>query len=477
MSNQPNQQPPELETALTFALIDQELSFVLELSAQLQRVGMETLTGSSLARIVDDVHRMQPDFVVMVIRQPEDLDLKLVRAVSLARPETQFVCALASELTSYDELLRQAGVRRIVPLQEKPRQLADMLITMAELRQLEMQNYRLRQMLDGRTSYENLIGGSLPMRAMYRLLDQIARTDSPVLITGEEGTESVDVARAVHQKSERAVQPIIVVDCRKCKDDPDATAIFGPRGSGAWGSGPCPRTSAFAKAGKGTVVLHHIEALQLDAQRRLLDFMHRPFFQNETPGTPHPLSRIVATSGTDLLSRVEEGLFLRELFYRLNILQVRVPPLRERREDIPMLAQYYLRFATSGKGRRGNNRGLAFTSRAMLHLFQYDWKGNLRELRSLVESLAARTNGVEIDVTDLPEHIRKSGDAPRELQPMTMSDRSLKEAKREFESSYFKDLLKRTGGNMTMASRLSRVGRPYLYKKIREYDLDPESFR
>jgi DNA-binding NtrC family response regulator len=380
-------------------------------------------------------------------------------------------------LTSYDELLRQAGTQRVLSLSLKPRQVADMLTTMADMRQLENQNYRLRQMLDGRSSYENLIGGSLPMRAMYRLLDQIAKTDSPVLITGEEGTESVDVAKAIHQKSERTEDPVIIVDCRKCADDPDAAPIFGPRGSGAYASGPCPRFSAFAKSGKGTVVLHRIDALHLEAQQRLLDFMHRPFFQNETAGSPHPLSRIMATSCPDLLSRVEEGTFLRELFYRLNILQVRVPPLRERREDIPMLAQYYLRFNETGKNGHASGRGVSFSSEALLSLFQYDWKGNLAELRDLIHLLAQNVNGVEIDVGDLPAHIQQQAQAPQELKPTTYSDRSLKEAKRLFETDYFKHLLKRTGGNMTLASRLSRVGRPYLYKKVREYDINPEQFR
>jgi DNA-binding NtrC family response regulator len=467
----------EQEYALTIALVDNDGAFAQDVAAHLQRFGIETHQQRKLAKMVEELGQLSPDFLVLSVRDPDSLDLKLIKAIGKTQPGTRMICLLAPDLTSYDELLRQAGIQRIVPLQLKPRQLADMLMTMADLRQLENQNYRLRQMLDGRSSYENLIGGSLPMRAMYRLLDQIARTDSPVLITGEQGTEGVDVAKAIHRKSERTVQPLVVVDCLKCKDDPDGTAVFGPRGSGAYGTGPCPRVSAFAKAGKGTVVLHHVECLHIQAQKRLLDFMHRPFFQDETPGTPQPLSRIVATSCPDLLARVEDGAFLRELFYRLNILQVRVPPLRERREDIPMLAQYYLRFTEAGKNGRHNGRGISFSSRALLHLFQHDWKGNLEELRDLVEALADKANGLEIDAQDLPTPVQHSGDVPAELKPLPYTDRSLKEAKRLFETEYFKDLLKRTGGNMTLASRLSRVGRPYLYKKIREYEINPEEFR
>jgi DNA-binding NtrC family response regulator len=402
------------------------------------------------------------------------LQLQQLRHVIRSLEGTRVVVMIPEALESYDELLRQAGVCQVVSRELPPRQVAQFVIDQGVILGLERQNYHLRQMLDSRVVYGNMIGGSPPMRALYRLLDQIARTDAPVLVTGEDGTERVEVARAIHQKSGRSAAPIVAIDCGEGSHDPGGDFLFGAPGNGRHSAGPS-RGSAFARAGKGTLVLHRIEMLGMETQRRLLDFMHHPFFQNETPGSPQPLARLVATAGVNLLGKVESGQFLRELFYRLNILQVRVPALRERREDIPMLAQHFLRSADRKSGRAAAS--YAFSSRAMLTLFQYDWPGNLEELDRIVREVATTIEGVQIEDDDLPEAIRKAGEPPEELRPSNYLNVSLREAKRIFETDYFSSLLKRTQGNMTLASRLSRVGRPYLYKKIREYGLMPEEFR
>lgn len=461
----------------TFELIvvDEDVRLAHALASLLDPAGFRVEVTQNLQdALAISASRKAVDFLLVGFHGQGALQLQQLRHVIRSLSGTRVVAMISEALESYDELLRQAGVSQIVSRDLPPRQVAQFMIDQGVILSLEQQNYHLRQMLDSRVVYGNMIGSSPPMRALYRLLDQIARTNAPVLVTGEDGTERVEVARAIHQRSERSVQPVVVIDCTEGVNDAQGDFLFGVMGSGHHATGPS-RGSAFARAGKGSVVLNRIDQLGMEAQRRLLDFLHHPFFQNETPGSPQPLARIIATSGNNLLAAVESGQFLRELFYRLNILQVRVPPLRERREDIPMLAQHYMR-GLDRKGGRGG-AGQSFASRAMLALFQYDWPGNLEELDEVIRKVTATAQGAQIEESDLPESIRQSAEPPAELQGPNYLNVSLRDAKKLFETDYFSSLLKRTQGNMTMASKLSRVGRPYLYKKIREYGLLPEEFR
>lgn len=465
-----------LNDLFELSIVDEDVSLSHMLASLLEPSSFKVQMAQSLQDALADSRSSSCDFLLIGFQGPGTLSLQQLRHTIQSMSETRVVAMVSEQLESYEELLRQAGVHQVISREISPKQIAQYLVAQSEILNLEKQNYHLRQMLDNRVVYGNLIGGSPPMRALYRLLDQIARTDAPVLVSGEEGTERIDIARAIHQKSDRAIHPAVVIDCSEGLTDHAGSFLFGPQGNGQHSNGPS-KGSAFARAGKGTLVLHRIELLSQDSQRRLLDFLHHPFFQNETPGSPLPLARIIATAGSNLLGRVEAGEFLRELFYRLNILQVRVPPLRERREDIPMLAQHFLRSADRKTGGRPGAASFSFSSRAILQLFQYDWPGNLAELSKVIGAVAASAQGPQIEMEDLPESLRQLGDAPAELSPSSPMNISLKEAKRIFESEYFKGLLKRTQGNMTMASRFSRVGRPYLYKKIREYGLQPEEYR
>ncbi|MCE5231644.1 sigma 54-interacting transcriptional regulator [bacterium] len=459
-------------------IVDPEDHYARALADTLRPLGFEPRIGANFADARSGVRQDAPDFALIGITRPRDLDVKRLREELATLDGCRTLVLVAQGMEGYEHVLRSLGVRLVLPRDLEPHQVAQWLLAQGEIRQLEQQNVRLSQMIDDRVSYESLIGGSAPMRAMYRLLDQVARTDGTVLISGEDGVEKIEVAQALHARGSRARNPIVVVDCAACAGDPAGSEVFGPVGRGAHALGPHQGHSAFARAGKGTIVLHRIEMLPAPAQRRLLEFLHHPFFQDETPGAPQPLARIMVTADPNLFGRVESGQFDRELFYRMNVLQVRVPPLRERREDIPMLAQHFLRQALAAQnGRTAQASG--FSSQAMLSFFQHDWPRNLVELKDVVEQLVGSARGAQIEFDDLPEEIRGKPEHNTAEQRRTngFGNMPLKEAKRRFETEYFNGLLKRTRGNMTMASRFSRVGRPYLYKKIREYGIEPEKFR
>lgn len=466
------------EESFDLLIADENDAFIDQLSELLEPCGFAIRKARDFEEATEQAQGDPPQFMLLGIRCESPLPLKRLQAWMNVLPGTRVLALMDEPLETYERLLRQIGVSLVIPRRLSLRQIAAMIVQQGELLHLEHQNVELRQMLNTRMAYENLLGGSPPMRSLYRLIDQIARTDTPILITGEEGTERIEVARAIHQKSHRALYPLLVVDCAKEVEDAAATRIFGPLGEGQYSTGPSPYESVFARAGKGSVVLHRIEAIAAEAQARLLDFLHRPFFQNETPGTPQPLARLIVTAGPNLLGRVESGQFMRELFYRLNILQVRVPALRDRREDIPILAHHFLRLAIQQLKRQPAGKGFNFSSDVILRLFQYDWPGNLSELENVIREVTEHLAGPQIELDDLPAAIRQPPVPDRKIADFNgFSNMALKEAKRLFETEYFKQLLRRTKGNMTKASRFSRVGRPYLYKKIREYGIEPDVYR
>ena len=459
-------------------LVDDDHPFAEALATELKPAGFATRIADSLDEACTLIESATCDILVVGFHQAGDMNLNHYQVVLEKLVDICTTALVPEDSQHFDDLLHQVGFDAVLSRELPSRRLAQVLASQGEILHLKHQNYRLRQMLDTRTAYETLMGGSPPMQSLYRLLDQVARTDAPVLVNGEKGTERIEVARSVHRKSKRAPYPLVIVDCMEGQDDDCGEFLFGPMGQGEYASGPHPQQSAFARARNGTVVLHRVDYLRAQAQRRLLDFLRQPFFQDETAHCPQPLSRLITTTYPDLQQGVEEGRFLRELYYRVNILQSRVPPLRERREDIPLLAQHFLRTCIRANGDgNGNGAGLSVSSRAWLHLFQYDWPGNLKELAQLMQSLRESVTGAQIELEDLPEKLRQAGTPPPELRAEERCDVPLKEAKHRFEAEYFKDLLLRTHGNMTLASRFSRVGRPYLYKKIREYGLQPDQFR
>jgi DNA-binding NtrC family response regulator len=270
---------------------------------------------------------------------------------------------------------------------------------------------------------------------------------------------------------------MIVVDCAQIARARLEQQIFGPVGVGPYASGPSSENSAFARAGKGTLVLNHIEEADASVQKRLLNFFHQPYFQGETLATAQPIARIIAAAANDVERRVEAGEFNRELYFRLNILRARIPPLRDRREDIPLLAEHYLQCRPSENGSKKAKGPLSLSGEALMQFFRYPWPGNLQELETSIHDAAGRTRTQQIAREDLPETILKFDDEEEGGARPISGCVPMKQAKRNFEADYFKSLLQHTKGNMTLASRISKVGRPYLYKKLKEHAIEPEDFR
>jgi len=332
------------------------------------------------------------------------------------------------------------------------------------------ENRDLRRMIDHRSSHAGLIGQSPAMRAVFSAIDLVQGSDATVLITGESGTGKELVARAIHMGSRRRTGPFVPLHCSALRDSLVDSELFGHL-PGAFTDAKKGKQGLLARAHGGTLFLDEVAEISLQTQSKLERFLQeREFVPLGGTETVRVDARIVAATNTDLARAVEGGAFRRELFFRLNVVPIDLPPLRKWREDIPALASHFLeKFARAGK-----TAPKSLTVDALGTLANYDWPGNIRELENTLERLVVlKSNETVLAAKDLPEEIR-SRSSPR-AAPATPA--SYHDAVVAAERAYLKDLLRRTRGNVTDAARLSGLSRGHLHRKIGQLVLDPAAFR
>ena len=315
--------------------------------------------------------------------------------------------------------------------------------------------------------FEGLVGDSPPMQHLYRQLARVAASDAAVLITGESGTGKELVAQALHTHSRRAKGPFVPVNCPALPPTLLESELFG-HVRGAFTDARAERKGLFLQADGGTLFLDEIGDFPLDLQPKLLRVLEtsavRPVGSNKELDVD---VRVLTATNRDLEAAVEAGHFREDLFYRINVIPIEVPPLRVRGTDILLLAQHFLGHCTarSGKPVTGISEGAA------AKLLAYAWPGNVRELRNAIERAVALTCYEHLVVEDLPDKIRTyrqthlliGSDNPTELVPME-----------EVERRYIHHVLYTVGGNKTLAARILGFDRKTLYRKLAQYGLEAQ---
>jgi len=322
--------------------------------------------------------------------------------------------------------------------------------------------------------FGKLISRSKPMEALFRQMEMVAPTRSNVLIVGESGTGKELVANALHENSPRKDARFLPINCAAIPSEILESELFGhERGSFTGATGR--KIGKFELADKGTLFLDEIGELPLEMQVKLLRVLEaREFMRVGGTETIKVDIRLVAATNSDLEAAVERGAFRNDLYYRLKVVTLRIPPLRERREDIPLLANHFL----SMFAKENDREGVKFAPEAMRALVNARWEGNVRELRNLVESLVVLTPTPEIRVVDLPEELRRfehgefvpRGHEPAAASPATGGPKSTLTMD-EIERRAILDALERTGGNRTQAAEMLGIGLRTLQRKLKEYKL------
>jgi len=328
-------------------------------------------------------------------------------------------------------------------------------------RSLVVENRALRRDVREKYRLENVVGRSEAMLQVYKTAARVAATDATVLILGESGTGKELVARAIHQASPRAAGPFVAVDCGAIAEGVLESELFG-HARGAFTGAQAARRGLFEEASGGTLFLDEIGDVGPNLQARLLRALQEGTIRRV--GTNEPVAvdvRVVAATNRDLSQAVKEGRFREDLFFRLNVVTIEIPPLRDRREDIPLLAEHF----AHKHGRSDGARAISEGARELL--VAYGWPGNVRELENVVaRALALNPAGVILP-EDLPEHVRSA--APRGAAPpgLALADRPALE---EVERRYALLVLSEVGGNKTRAAEVLGIDRKTLYRLIGEKD-------
>jgi two-component system, NtrC family, response regulator AtoC len=404
------------------------------------------------------------DVLITDFRLPSEDGMKLIsRAKSLAHPPICILMtAYGSEELAVDAMKR--GADDYIPKGRLQIDELEMRIARA-LRQhnLETENASLRQQLDTKFGLENVIGKSPAMEEVFDVVRQVAPTRATVLLTGESGTGKELVARAVHQLSPRAKQPLVIVHGAALAPTLLESELFGHE-KGAFTGAHERRIGRFEQAEGGTLFFDEIGEIDASLQVKLLRFLGERTF--ERVGSNKTLTadvRFISATNKDLEELVKAGNFREDLFFRLRVVEIHLPPLRERQGDIPLLAQRFLREFANENGKPVDG----FTPDALEWLRNYSWPGNVRELRTAIEHAVVLCRGEKISARDLPRQV-SVGDRSGERPLFARNDLTVKDAEKELIIRGLKD----TNGNRTLAAKKLGMSRRTFHRKLHIYNLE-----
>jgi two-component system nitrogen regulation response regulator NtrX len=358
----------------------------------------------------------------------------------------------AVRLGAYDFLEKPLSLERVILTAQKAIERRDLLAEVASFR--------------GRSESEaTLLGESPAMEQLRREIARVAPTDARVLIMGENGTGKELVARSIHRQSERADSLLVEVNCAAIPEELIESELFGHL-RGSFTGAAEDRRGKFEEADGGTLFLDEVGDMSARTQSKVLRALQEGRFTRV--GGSKPISsdaRVLSATNKNLSEEIRKGMFREDLFFRLAVVPIAVPPLRERRQDIPLLARHFLRQASLRFGRRPKT----LSSSALQALESYRWPGNVRELKNLIERLMILCTEEEIRREDLPVEFG-DGEPPAELP----ADASLKTAREEFERRYIFAALRRHRGNISRTAEALQVERSNLYRKLKSYGIEVE---
>jgi len=402
------------------------------------------------------------DVVVTDVRMPGMTGLDLCTRILSHRPDLPVVVITAFGSLDTAIAAIRAGAHDFV---HKPFEIEELILRIegaARHRALHAELVRLRQAVADSEGWGQLLGDSPPIWRLRALLAKVAASDASVLVTGETGTGKEVAARAIHAHSARRDGPFVVLDCSALPATLLESELFG-HVRGAFTDARAERKGLFVQAAGGTLFLDEVGELPLDLQPKLLRALQersvRPVGSDSEVAAD---VRVIAATNRDLEAAVDEGRFRRDLFYRLEVLQVAMPPLRSRGRDVLLLAQHFVqRFAE-----RSGKRVLGFSAPVAERLLAYTWPGNVRELMNCIERSVALTSYEQLVVDDLPErvrifreeHVLVTGSNPEELVPLE-----------EVERRYVLRVLDASGGNKTIAARVLGLDRKTLHRKLERW--------
>jgi two-component system response regulator PilR (NtrC family) len=445
-----------MNDSLRVLIVDDEQSMREWMRILFQRDGFEVQVAEDGLAARDLIAREYVDVVLTDIRMPRLDGIELLKAARELAPDA-VICMMTAHFTRDSDEWRRAREQGAAALFEKP--FRDVNLVTLQVRQLiEARRVRherdvLRQAIscDG---FAGIIGRSQTMLDVFRLVETVCRTNSTILITGESGTGKELVARAIHEQSLRRGSPFVAVNCGALPETLLESELFG-HVRGAFTGADSNKKGLIEVADKGTVFLDEIGEMSATMQVKLLRVLQERKYRR-VGGTDEVVAniRVIAATNRDLAAMVGEGTFREDLFYRLNVIPIRLPSLRERADDVPLIAEHFLQKYTREMGKSLHG----FTSDALALLLAYSWPGNVRELENVVERAVALESGPQIRAETLRDHLRDG--RPATVQASARSEVlpgagfNLEHHLQEIERSHVERALKQSGGVQVRAAEL-----------------------
>ena len=444
-------------------IVDDEPSIIKSLTGLLADEGFEVMTASTGYEGLKIIDKESPDLVLLDIWMPGIDGIETLKQIKKGNPYLQVIiitghgnietAVKATKLGAYDLIEKPLSIDKIIVA----------INNALNFRRLEEENRYLRK----KTIEKHAINGiSAATIELKKKVAAVAPTDATILITGENGTGKELVARTIYQLSTRVEEPFITVDCATISEDLIESELFGHE-KGAFPGATTKKRGKFEIANNGTVFLDDIGDMSLKTQAKILRFLQEKNFQRA--GGRRTLNvdvRVIAASNKSLEKEIIKGNFREDLYYRLNVVPVEVPPLRNRKEDIPLLIDMFL----TECAKQNKNEKKILSQEALQLLSSYSWPGNVRELKNLMQQLAILVEKTTVDVKDIPDNYKLGIEEKHKagVNEIFLFDR-LKDAKRAFEKEFIKIKLSENDSNISKTAKAIDVGRSYLHKKLKYF--------
>ncbi len=448
-------------------VVDDEASVCEAVKAILEIEGIEVSTFTDSVVAAEDIKKNNYDLIISDLKMPKMTGLELYDAIKDAATESTFIIitAFGTIPSAVDAIKR--GIYDYIPKPFTPDEVRIPIRRALEKRKLERENIALRTQIDARYSFQSIIGNSPEIRETFRIMRHAASSESSVLVTGESGTGKELVARAIHSNSVRTRRKFVTVNCGAIPDGLIESELFG-HVKGSFTSAVADKKGLVEEADKGTLFLDEIGELSPSLQVKLLRILQEGEFLRIGDTQPRRVSvRVIAATNRDLKKAIIDKSFREDLYYRLNVIPIELPPLSKRKDDVPLLVNHFL---DKHKGKAPEKKISGISKDAMQALLSYYFPGNVRELENSIEYAIAFTAGPIIQRDDLPKYILEDRKLSQEAQKIPIMP--LKDAKGQFEKSLIIAALIESGGNISEAARLLNVHRQNLQQKIRLLGID-----
>jgi len=445
--------------------VDDEENLRVVLRTLLRRHGYEVETATSGEEALGMVDSFGPDVVLTDVRMPKMGGLDLLSTLKAKGNEATVIVMSAYGNMDLALDAMKAGAYDYVQKPFKPDEVVLALRKAEERELLRRENRALRDEIRKEHKFEDILAKSARMQEIFRTITKIAEYKTTVLVTGESGVGKELVARALHRRSTRRGGPFVAVNCGAIPENLLESELFGHK-KGAFTDAVQDRRGLFEEADNGSLFLDEIGELPLALQVKLLRVLEEEKIRRVGDVRDIKIDvRIITATHRDLTAETKAGRFREDLFYRLNVLPILVPPLRDRREDIPLLIDH---FVARNNVRLGTSiRGLDTESRRLL--FEYPWPGNVRELENTIERAMVLAEGDQIVAQDLPDRLREARD-PVQMQ-LASGELSVKKTMRIVEEILIRRALQRTKGNRTRAAEVLEISHRALLYKIKDYQI------